>query len=258
MGNDSVTPTPDAGAVTDAATATPPAPDGGGLSWEVLSSFIDAGGPVVLILAGLSVIALMIVAAKVFHLASCGVWKRGDARRAVTLFRQGRHGDAMHLLETSRFAGAGLIAEAMRLRGQRHVSESHVREDIAARASDLIAALGSWLRPLELIAGIAPLMGLFGTVLGMITSFRQLSAAGSAADPSVLSGGIWEALLTTAVGLAVAIPVVALHAWLDRTVERTAHDLETLLGQSLATAHTELPDAAAPRNAVARAVPAGE
>ncbi|MEB3734988.1 MotA/TolQ/ExbB proton channel family protein [Halopseudomonas pachastrellae] len=56
----------------------------------------------------------------------------------------------------------------------------------------------------------------------MIVAFQNMEAAGSRVDPSVLSGGIWQALLTTAVGLAVAIPTVAVHSWLERRVERVA------------------------------------
>lgn len=58
--------------------------------------------------------------------------------------------------------------------------------------------------------------------MGMIVAFQQMEAAGSQVDPTVLSGGIWQALLTTAVGMAVAIPVVAVHAWLERKTERVA------------------------------------
>jgi biopolymer transport protein ExbB len=56
----------------------------------------------------------------------------------------------------------------------------------------------------------------------MILAFQRMEEAGSQVDPSVLSGGIWQALLTTAVGLIVAIPVVALHNWLERKAERVA------------------------------------
>jgi biopolymer transport protein ExbB len=59
---------------------------------------------------------------------------------------------------------------------------------------------------LELISTIAPLLGLLGTVLGMIAAFQALQESGSRADPAILAGGIWEALLTTAAGMAVAIP----------------------------------------------------
>jgi biopolymer transport protein ExbB len=76
------------------------------------------------------------------------------------------------------------------------------------------------------IGTLSPLLGLFGTVLGMIEAFRRLEAAGSRVDPSILSGGIWGALLTTAVGLAVAIPTIAALNWLERRVERLAHDMD--------------------------------
>jgi biopolymer transport protein ExbB len=66
-------------------------------------------------------------------------------------------------------------------------------------------------------------------VLGMIEAFRQLEAAGTRVNPSLLAGGIWEALLTTAVGLAVAIPAVAALNWLERVVERTAHDMDSAI-----------------------------
>ncbi len=57
----------------------------------------------------------------------------------------------------------------------------------------------------------------------MIEAFRQLEAAGNQVNPAILSGGIWEALLTTAVGLAVAIPAVVALNWLERRIERLAH-----------------------------------
>ena len=91
--------------------------------------------------------------------------------------------------------------------------------------------LRSLLRPLELIATLSPLLGLLGTVLGMIEAFRQLEVAGNQVDPAILSGGIWQALLTTAVGLVVAIPVVLAHAWLERKVERCGHLMEDAVTQ---------------------------
>jgi biopolymer transport protein ExbB len=65
----------------------------------------------------------------------------------------------------------------------------------------------------------------------MITAFQQMEGAGAQVDPSVLSGGIWQALLTTAVGIAVAIPVIAMHAWLERKVERVAHNMNDSVTQ---------------------------
>jgi biopolymer transport protein ExbB len=92
------------------------------------------------------------------------------------------------------------------------------------------------MRPLEVIASTAPLLGLFGTVLGMIAAFAQLEAAGSRVDPAILSGGIWEALLTTALGLAVAIPTLAAVNWIDRRIERSAQATESALSAIFAAA----------------------
>jgi biopolymer transport protein ExbB len=62
-------------------------------------------------------------------------------------------------------------------------------------------------------------LGLFGTVLGMIAAFQSLQSAGTQVDPSVLAGGIWVALLTTAAGLAVAMPTALVLSWLESRME---------------------------------------
>jgi biopolymer transport protein ExbB len=78
----------------------------------------------------------------------------------------------------------------------------------------------------SVIAQMAPLLGLFGTVLGMIDAFQALQEAGDQVDPTVLAGGIWVALMTTAVGLAVAMPTSLILTWLESRVaaERIATD----------------------------------
>jgi len=106
-----------------------------------------------------------------------------------------------------------------------------VREEVARYGGDALYSLRSLFRPLEVIGSLAPLLGLFGTVLGMIEAFRQLEGAGAQVDPAILSGGIWVALLTTAVGLAVAMPAVALLNWLERRVDGLAHEMNMVVTQ---------------------------
>ena len=89
-----------------------------------------------------------------------------------------------------------------------------------------IEGLGHYLRILEVIASLAPLLGLLGTVLGMIEAFKAMEAAGSQVNPAVLSGGIWQALLTTAIGVAVAIPVSMIHSWFERKIELEASAIQ--------------------------------
>jgi biopolymer transport protein ExbB len=101
------------------------------------------------------------------------------------------------------------------------------RPRLVAMAEAQLAEVTRGFRLMDSIAQVAPLLGLFGTVLGMIDAFRALQAAGDAVDPSALAGGIWVALLTTAAGLAVAMPTaLALSFFESRAAaERARIDL---------------------------------
>ncbi|MEJ2700018.1 MAG: MotA/TolQ/ExbB proton channel family protein [Desulfuromonadales bacterium] len=72
-----------------------------------------------------------------------------------------------------------------------------------------------YLGLLATLANIAPLLGLLGTVVGMIKAFKVVEAMGGRVNASVLAGGIWEAMLTTALGLIVAIPLILFHNYLE-------------------------------------------
>src|SRR5205807_296516 len=102
----------------------------------------------------------------------------------------------------------------------RYWRSSPARADAIRVGTNELRHLESHLRGLEMIANIAPLLGLLGTVSGMIAAFERLSAAGVRIDPGQLAGGIWVALLTTAAGLAVATPALAAHYLVDGGVER--------------------------------------
>ncbi len=78
---------------------------------------------------------------------------------------------------------------------------------------------------LAVLGAVAPLLGLLGTVTGMIDTFRVITLFGTG-DPRLMSGGISEALITTELGLAVAIPIMLLHTWLSRRVEHLIGDME--------------------------------
>ncbi len=78
---------------------------------------------------------------------------------------------------------------------------------------------------------MAPLAGLLGTIFGMIDAFQQLENAGKNVDPAILSGGIWEALLTTAAGLSIAIPVVIFESWFRGLIEKLKLKIESSITQ---------------------------
>lgn len=90
---------------------------------------------------------------------------------------------------------------------------------LEAEAEERFAELERGLKLLDSVAQLAPLLGLFGTVLGMISAFQALQEAGDQVDPSALAGGIWVALATTAVGLAVAMPTALVLSWFEARLD---------------------------------------
>jgi biopolymer transport protein ExbB len=125
----------------------------------------------------------------------------------------------------------------------------HDAARLEAEAEARFAELERGFRLLDTVAQLAPLLGLFGTVLGMISAFQALQEAGAQVDPSVLAGGIWVALLTTAAGLVVAMPTAAVLSWFEARMDRervfAARAIATLRAPSGAPGMREAPDAAA-------------
>lgn len=190
-----------------------------------LIDLIGAGGPVLLILLVLSLIGVTIVLVKAAQLVRLRLWDRRPIRTALTFWAGGRPDQAINTLHGCPHPVAGPLAYAMAETVRGDAPEPVVREEVERRGEAALEELRGQQRPLEIIAGISPLLGLLGTVLGMIEAFRQLELAGAAADPAILSGGIWEALLTTAAGLAIAVPAVIAVQVLDRLVDRVRHEM---------------------------------
>lgn len=102
-----------------------------------------------------------------------------------------------------------------------------IEDAIHSASSREVRSLEKHLPVLSAIAALAPLLGLLGTVLGMIITFQEISRLGGEADMAALSGGIWQALLTTAFGLIVAIPVAAFHHYFQNLVDVRISQIET-------------------------------
>ncbi len=190
-----------------------------------LREFLETGGPALWVIAALSVMTLALILWKVWRLSLAGAWAGKATEQAVTLWCAGDADAALSLLAPRRSLRARLALAAMQAQ-QSNLSPADAREETTRVAKSLLSGTRGGLRALELIATIAPLVGLLGTVLGMIEAFQALQAAGSRADPSALAGGIWEALLTTAAGMAVAIPASMALTWFESVVERVQTDME--------------------------------
>lgn len=196
---------------------------------SIFSSIIDffvIGGPVTVILILMSVVALSIITLKIWQFKRLDLEQKQHISDAIQLYQAGNIQNAQKYIVKAQQPAAKVVFTAISSLQKREVDIEIVREEVSRVASAELQYLKGYLKPLEVIAALSPLLGLLGTVLGMIEAFQQLASAGNQVDPSVLSGGIWQALLTTAVGLSVAIPVVTALNWLERKIERYGFFME--------------------------------
>lgn len=213
------------------------------------------GGPVVAILLVLSACATCLALVKLGQYLLMRAPANAKPDHLLDLLVRGENKQFQLLTQSAKYGRSKLLAELYSLAQQNQLSDEQKRTEALRRARLLIGHYDSYLKPLEVIATLSPLLGLFGTVLGMIEAFRAMEAAGTQVNPAILSGGIWQALLTTAVGLAVAIPVSMLHSWLERAAEtQTAalqNDIDTLLNLPASQLAQRQTSTAANRNLVA-------
>ncbi len=195
-------------------------------------AFIDSiGGPVVAILLGFSLVATAMILLKFIQIILQLPAKNGSPAQLIKCLQRNEPKQLILLAQGQRSSYSQLLGRSVDLLQQNTLSIQDAHSEIARQARSLTQSFYLYLRPLEVIATLAPLLGLFGTVLGMIEAFKAMEAAGSQVDPAVLSGGIWQALLTTAVGLGVAIPVSLIHSVFERRAEQKTHQLQNDLGQ---------------------------
>ena len=199
-----------------------------------IRSFIELGGPVVGILLGFSIIALAIILVLAFRHSRHGVGRHKRANIALSLWFGGQKEAAIAALADARGAVNKPLYEGMGMM----LGGYHDKEQIEGRMQTValqeLHDLQKGFKGLEVIAQIAPLLGLFGTVLGMIDAFQKLQSAGNSVDPSILAGGIWVALLTTAAGLAVAMPVSMILTFFEARLENETVAIQSLSNDLMA------------------------
>lgn len=194
------------------------------MSFAPLFEFMARGGPAIWVIAALSVLTLSLLLWRVAELMQAGLWRRSQAETWLDLWRRGNAAPN----SAARTPRDRVTQAAMQAVLTPAFSTEMAEKEVTRIAKGELAVLRRGLRPLELIATIAPLVGLLGTVLGMIGAFQALQDSGNGADPSVLAGGIWEALLTTAAGMAVTIPASALVSWVEGLTEREQAAMEDI------------------------------
>jgi biopolymer transport protein ExbB len=190
----------------------------GGWSLAQLQGYLEAGGPVFAVLLAMSVLAVTVILGKLWQLYRLRISARGFVEPALKYWHQGHDDVARQVLSGTKCPIAQVMDTAMAALRDPRCDNETAREEVMRVATKQIEGTRSHLKILEVIAVTSPLLGLLGTVFGMIEAFRVLEAAGTAVDPAILSGGIWKALLTTAMGLSVAIPAIFALSWFEQRI----------------------------------------
>jgi biopolymer transport protein ExbB len=176
-----------------------------------MMAFFDKGGIAMYPILLCSVVGLAIFVERMIRFSSMKSRGKGLAEKFSAMLVRGETEKATKLAEESRSPMGRVLVQAMEERDQ----EREILETVVVNAIDEeVRNLSAYTQALATIGNIAPLLGLLGTVMGMIKAFMVIQEMGGKVNAAVLAGGIWEAMLTTAFGLAVALPVMVAHSYL--------------------------------------------
>lgn len=189
------------------------------------NQLLAMGGPVMIVLLVTALLGLITFIYLILLGALYAPRLSRKLKSIITLWQQDPSGVNPQAIrqQTSRWAKLNplqnLVTNTIEAR-QNNQDDRQVRETSARDAQQALEPFEAPLKIIEVIAALAPLLGLLGTVLGMMEAFNAMAAAEGRANASQLSGGIYEALTTTAAGLVVAIPFAALAAWIEFRLRR--------------------------------------
>jgi len=195
------------------------------LSAMQLDSVFDMvlnGGPLMIPIAFCSVIAVAYVVERSIRLRGGELGSKSYGERIVALLNNDGPDKALEACQSGAKPLGRVLGAALRRTDSPPLEMEQAAQDAGARE---VKRLNANLRPLLIIGMLTPLLGLLGTVWGMIQAFSNIALQDGLGKPEMLASGISQALVTTAAGLAVAIPTQAAHFWLkgrvDRFVRRT-------------------------------------
>jgi biopolymer transport protein ExbB len=187
-------------------------------------AFLVAGGPLMIPLGICSVLALAVIIERLLNLRRSKILLPEVAQLVETIDGPRDVDLALKILDRNPGSLSNVIRAGLE---SRHLPPEEAREIVADAGRREAKEIERGITALEAIAGVAPLLGLLGTVTGMIRVFRVIALIG-VGNANALSGGISEALITTAVGLSIAIPaLVAYHFFSSRSAEIVS-DMEHL------------------------------
>lgn len=191
-----------------------------------LGDLIRLGGPIMWPILGCSVLAVAIIVERFLTLSRTRTQTARFLEDVAGAVKRNKVAEALALCERARGPVAAMVRNGLMKYGRPREEIRQAIEDAGRRETP---NLERNLAALATIAQVAPLFGLLGTTIGLIRCFQILQAKTAAVQPvglTDLGEGIWQALLTTAAGLAVAIPAFIAYNYFARRVQRTVSDME--------------------------------
>lgn len=188
-----------------------------------LADMIARGGVLMAPILVCSVLALAVIIERAFSLHRSQVGSDIFFRSVERSIRRNRMVEAIEACDRAPGAIPKIVKSAL-LKHDRDLAE--VREAVEETAAYEVPALERYLGVLATIATIAPLLGLLGTVTGLIRAFMVIQLKSGLVNPADLAGGIWEALITTVAGLAVAIPTYVAYNYFVNRVNHIITEME--------------------------------
>jgi biopolymer transport protein ExbB len=185
--------------------------------------FFAKGGVLVIPILACSILALAIFVERLIRYSRMGSRGAGLAERVAGLLKKDNFAEARKIALDSKSPMGRVLSRAMEVK---YRNRDMLQTVINNAIDDEVRDLSTYVQALATIGNIAPLLGLLGTVIGMIKAFMVIQQMGGKVNAAVLAGGIWEAMLTTALGLAVALPTMVAHSYLVARIRRYEAKLE--------------------------------
>ncbi|MCF8089111.1 MAG: MotA/TolQ/ExbB proton channel family protein [Desulfotignum sp.] len=180
-------------------------------------AFLSKGGILVIPILFCSVLVLAIFFERVIRYAINRRRGKEIELKIADLVAKGMEEDALALARQNNSPMGRILEKAIQARD---LDKDTLESVIVNATENEVRDLSAYLQALATIGNIAPLLGLLGTIIGMIKAFMVIQDMGGKVNAAVLAGGIWEAMLTTALGLAVALPTMVAHSYLLSKVDK--------------------------------------
>jgi len=188
-----------------------------------LQNILNQGGQVMYLIFACGIISLFIILGRLFHLHRAQIDVHEFISGLYNVLRQQSAVEAVHICDETPGPVAHVVRAAI-LHADR--DEAAIRQAVEEAALIEVPRLERFMKLLATIALIAPLLGLLGTVVGMINAFDAMQLAGPSVDTRTLAGHVKMALYTTAAGLTVAIPTYTFYNYLVSRIESLVNDMQ--------------------------------